>query len=96
MGIFTVKSIGKLRSDGSGVRIELEKEFIPTLTNLEGFGYINVLWWFHQSDTEESRSKLVENLQKFSGYIRHFCNTFSGTSKSNRPYLCLHHLSGFC
>ncbi|MFD3260209.1 SAM-dependent methyltransferase [Paenibacillus lentus] len=60
MGIFTVKSIGKLRSDGSGVRIELEKEFIPALTNLEGFVYINVLWWFHHSDTEESRSKLVE------------------------------------
>lgn len=60
MGMFTVKSIGQVRSDESGMRIELEKEFIPALTNLEGFGYINILWWFHQSDTEKSRSKLVE------------------------------------
>lgn len=57
---FTVKSIGKVRSDESGMRIEMEKEFIPALTNLEGFGYINVLWWFHQSDNESSRSKLIE------------------------------------
>ena len=57
---FTVKSIGKVRSDESGMRIEMEKEFIPALTNLEGFGYINVLWWFHQSDNEGSRSKLIE------------------------------------
>ncbi|WP_018752031.1 SAM-dependent methyltransferase [Paenibacillus sanguinis] len=61
MEMFTVKSIGKVRSDESGMRIELEKEFIPALTNLEGFGYINILWWFHQSDTEEACSKLVEN-----------------------------------
>ncbi len=57
---FTVKSIGKVRSDESGMRIEMEKEFIPALTNLEGFGYINILWWFHQSDNECSRSKLIE------------------------------------
>lgn len=61
MEMFTVRSIGKVRSDESGMRIELEKELIPALTNLEGFGYINVLWWFHHSDTKEARSKLVEN-----------------------------------
>jgi tRNA-Thr(GGU) m(6)t(6)A37 methyltransferase TsaA len=57
---FTVKSIGKVRSDNSGMRIELEKEFIPALTNLEGFGYVNVLWWFHQCDNPISRAKLKE------------------------------------
>ncbi|GIN61627.1 tRNA (N6-threonylcarbamoyladenosine(37)-N6)-methyltransferase TrmO [Robertmurraya siralis] len=57
---FIVKTIGKVRSDENGIRIELEKAFIPGLRNLEGFGYINVLWWFHHCDTEESRSKLIE------------------------------------
>lgn len=57
---FTVKSIGKVRVDDIGMRIELKKEFIPALTNIEGFGYINVLWWFDQSDYLDSRSKLVE------------------------------------
>lgn len=57
---FSVKSIGKVRVDGSGMRIELEKEFIPALTNIDGFGYINVLWWFSQSDNAASRTKLTE------------------------------------
>ncbi|WFA08944.1 SAM-dependent methyltransferase [Tissierella sp. Yu-01] len=57
---FIVKSIGKVRSDERGMRIELYKEFIPALTNLEGFGYINVLWWFSYNDNEYSRSKFVE------------------------------------
>ncbi|GIO43849.1 SAM-dependent methyltransferase [Paenibacillus apis] len=61
MGNFMVRPIGRIRSDEHGMRIELEREFIPALTNLDGFSYINVLWWFHQNDTEESRSKLVEN-----------------------------------
>lgn len=57
---FTVKPIGKVRSDARGMRIELEKEYIPALTNLGGFGYINVLWWFSETDNPQSRSKLTE------------------------------------
>ena len=57
---FTVKPIGRVRSDEKGFRIELEKEYIPALTNLEGFGYINILWWFNHNDNESSRAKLVE------------------------------------
>ena len=57
---FTVNEIGKVRSDETGMRIEIEKEFIPALTNLEDFGYINVLWWFHQNDNERSRATLIE------------------------------------
>jgi len=57
---FTVKSIGRVCSDDRGMRLELAKEFIPALRNMEGFGYINVLWWFNQSDNSDSRSKLIE------------------------------------
>lgn len=57
---FTVKSIGKVRINDEGTRLELDREYIPALTNLEGFGYINVLWWFDQCDNSDSRSKLIE------------------------------------
>ena len=57
---FNVKPIGKVRSDEDGMRIELDKQFIPALTGLEGFGYLNILWWFNQSDDARSRSTLVE------------------------------------
>ncbi len=57
---FTIKSVGKVHIDDGGMRIELKKEYIPALTNLEGFGYINVLWWFSQTDHFDARSKLTE------------------------------------
>ncbi|OKP90348.1 SAM-dependent methyltransferase [Paenibacillus sp. P32E] len=60
MELFTVKSIGKVCVDKKGTRLELDKEYILALTNLEGFSYINILWWFDQCDHSDSRSKLIE------------------------------------
>jgi len=57
---FTVKSIGKVCVDANGTHLKLDKEYIPAITNLDGFSYINVLWWFDQSDNPDSRSKLIE------------------------------------
>ena len=57
---FTVKSIGKIYVDDKGMRLVLDKEYIPALTNLKDFSYINVLWWFDQCDNSDSRSKLIE------------------------------------
>ena len=57
---FFVKSIGKVFSDEQGARIVLEKEYIPALTHLEDFGYINVFWWFDGCDDPQSRARLVE------------------------------------
>lgn len=57
---FTVKAIGKIQVDDQGMRLVLDKEYIPALTNLQGFSYINVLWWFNQCDNPDSRSKLIE------------------------------------
>ncbi len=57
---FIVKSIGKIFVDDEGMRLVLDKEYIPALTNLEDFSYINVLWWFDKCDNPNSRSKLVE------------------------------------
>ena len=57
---FTIKSIGKVRADDNGTRLELEKEYTPALTKLAEFGHIFVLFWFHKLDDPASRSKLVE------------------------------------
>ncbi|HWP50790.1 MAG TPA: SAM-dependent methyltransferase [Clostridia bacterium] len=57
---FIVKPIGTIQSDADGMRIILEKAYIPAMTHLTGFGYINVLWWFSQSDEAASRAKLTE------------------------------------
>ncbi len=57
---FIVKPIGKVRIDDEGMRLELQEAYLPALTNLDGFGYIQVLWWFSQCDNNASRTKLLE------------------------------------
>ena len=56
-----VKPIGKVCSNEKGMYLELEKEYIPALTNLSGFGCVNVFWWFHKNDNAQSRANLVES-----------------------------------
>jgi tRNA-Thr(GGU) m(6)t(6)A37 methyltransferase TsaA len=41
------------------MRIVLDRDYIPAITNLDGFSYINVLWWFEKCDNSVSRSKLI-------------------------------------
>ena len=57
---FNVKQIGIIRADDEGFRLELNKEYREALTGLEGFQYVNVLWWFSGCDTAAFRSKLTE------------------------------------
>lgn len=57
----TVKPIGEVISNNGETVIKVERDYIPALTGLEGFGYIQVIWWFDGCDNEQSRSNLIEN-----------------------------------
>lgn len=57
---FILKAIGKIQVDDEGMRLVLGKEYIPALTNLNDFNYINVFWWFDKCDNVASRTKLIE------------------------------------
>ena len=54
-----IKPIGLVRSENGVFSIELEKQFIPALTNLDGFSHIQILWWGHLYSTPENRGVLV-------------------------------------
>jgi tRNA-Thr(GGU) m(6)t(6)A37 methyltransferase TsaA len=56
MNTFTLKPIGKVKINESGMFICLEEDYIPALKALEGFSHINVLWWCDGFDSEEFRS----------------------------------------
>lgn len=60
MGKLTLDPIGVLVNTGAETHIALDKSFLPALEGLEGFGYIQVLWWFSHCDNSSSRSKLTE------------------------------------
>lgn len=57
---FTVKQIGVIRTDENGFRIELVPAYKEALIGLDGFSYLNVLWWFSGCDNEVDRSILSE------------------------------------
>lgn len=57
---FIVKQIGIICTDENGVRIELAPEYREALIGLDGFSYINIVWWFDHCDNETDRSVLSE------------------------------------
>lgn len=58
MADFTVNPIGCVRTRDGGMFIELDPKYIPALQALEGFGHLNVLWWFSDFDMDEARQVL--------------------------------------
>lgn len=54
-----IESIGTVNKEENGFFIHLNKEFIAGLTGLEGFSHLQVVWWAHLTDNEETRSNLV-------------------------------------
>ncbi len=61
MNSYTINPIGTVHANENGFNIQLEKEYIPALTGLEGYSYIQLLYWFDKCDNALSRSKLTEN-----------------------------------
>ncbi|NMP38570.1 MAG: SAM-dependent methyltransferase [Clostridiales bacterium] len=61
MNSFKVFEIGRICADESGFSVKLAEEYIPALSGLEGFEYIQLLYWFDRCDNAISRAKLVES-----------------------------------
>lgn len=51
--------IGVIEAEGEEFRIRLDKRYIPAIKGLEGFGYIQVLWWFDGCDNEIARDMKI-------------------------------------
>lgn len=56
---YSIDSIGVLRADENGFYVELEKQYAEGLIGLEGFEYVQVIWWFSGCDNAESRAVRV-------------------------------------
>jgi len=60
-----INSIGKISKKENLFLIQLEEKYIDGLKNLSGYSHIQVIWWGHLCNNQQSRSKLVhENLFK--------------------------------
>lgn len=56
----TLNPIGKTFAGDDGFGLTLDPKYRKALQGLEGFSYVQVLWWFSQCDNEADRSKLLE------------------------------------
>lgn len=50
--------VGVVRVNNQGTAIHLFQPYVPALRALDGFGHLQVLWWFDGFDTPEARSIL--------------------------------------
>ena len=73
---YKVKPIGKFEAVDGSLRIRVYPEYRDTMTGLEDFSYVQVLWWFSQCDNKGSRSKQTE--QKRLDHSRYVCNESTG------------------
>jgi len=55
---FQIFPVGFIRKKDDNVLIEIDEKYNDALLGLEQFSHINVLYWFHENDTPESRSTL--------------------------------------
>ena len=61
MDQLNITKVGVIRVDDTGFRIQLDPACTPALAGLEGFGHIQVLWWFSGCDDTRSRAHLQED-----------------------------------
>lgn len=57
---FILRSIGTVHNDASGCRVEIAPAYRQALAGLEGFTWIQVLWWFDGCDNAAARNQLIE------------------------------------
>jgi tRNA (adenine37-N6)-methyltransferase len=54
-----IKPIGRVSTANNQFSIQIEKEFLPALINMEGFSHLQIVWWGHLYDSPQSRAHLV-------------------------------------
>jgi tRNA-Thr(GGU) m(6)t(6)A37 methyltransferase TsaA len=51
--------IGQVKVSNGAYQLQIEKEYIPALTGLDGFNTLTVLWWANLLDSDEARAVLT-------------------------------------
>jgi len=56
---YKIQKIGKVIAENGFYSVQLDKQFIPGLTNISGFKYLQVIWWGHLHDSPQNRASLI-------------------------------------
>jgi tRNA (adenine37-N6)-methyltransferase len=58
---FQIKPIGKVNVVDQFSSIQLEKEYLSALTNIDGFSHLQVVWWGSLFDSVKYRANLISD-----------------------------------
>ncbi len=56
---YKIEKIGTVNAAQGIYSIQVDKQFIPGLTNISGFKYLQIVWWGHLYDTPPNRASLI-------------------------------------
>jgi tRNA (Thr-GGU) A37 N-methylase len=56
---YQLKAIGRINASNSGFSIQLDQEYLPALTRIEGFSHLQVVWWGNLTDSPKFRANLI-------------------------------------
>lgn len=56
---YQIKPIGFVKTSAGNFSIQIEKEFLPALTNIEGFSHLQIIWWGNLYDSQKFRGNLT-------------------------------------
>jgi tRNA-Thr(GGU) m(6)t(6)A37 methyltransferase TsaA len=55
---FRIVQVGQVKRENGRITLAIDEPYRPALKQLEHFGYVQVLWWFSDSQDERSRQVL--------------------------------------
>jgi tRNA (Thr-GGU) A37 N-methylase len=56
-----IKPIGQVKIANHYFSIQIEKEYLPALMNIDGFSHLQIVWWGNLYDSPNMRSNLVSD-----------------------------------
>ncbi|ALJ06299.1 hypothetical protein APS56_14655 [Pseudalgibacter alginicilyticus] len=58
---YVIQPIGRISYENNMCCLHLDKTYISGIKNLNGFKYLQIIWWGHLNDNPKSRSTLIIN-----------------------------------
>lgn len=55
---FSIVQVGQVKRENGRIYLAIDEPYRPALKQLEHYGYVQVLWWFSQSQDSDSRQVL--------------------------------------
>ncbi len=56
---YQIKPIGEVKNSNGTFTIQIKKELIPALTNIDGFSHLQIVWWGNLFADEKFRNTVI-------------------------------------